>query len=63
MFAFIAAVLFALGFIFRVANVTVPSWLAPSSLLLLGLVFAALHLAGFGTWVSARVRQVPPPPA
>jgi hypothetical protein len=59
-FAVVAALIFLFGFIFRVANVSSPSWILPTSMILLGLFFLALHLAGFGTWIVGRVRQAPP---
>lgn len=60
MLAVVASLIFLFGFIFHVAKVSTPSWIAPTSMILLGLFFLALHLAGFGTWIVTRVRQAPP---
>jgi hypothetical protein len=49
MLAVVAAVLFALGFLFHITGADVPTLLGPTSLLLLGLTALALHQAGFGT--------------
>ena len=49
MLAIVAAVLFALGFLFNVVSTSVPTVINPTSLLLLGLAALALHQAGFGT--------------
>ena len=49
MLAIVAAVLFALGFLFNLVNADVPAVIGVQSLLLLGLTALALHQAGFGT--------------
>jgi hypothetical protein len=49
MLAIIAAILFAIAFILRAAGIATDAIFAPISLLLLGLICLALHLAGVGT--------------
>jgi hypothetical protein len=58
MFAVIAAIIFAVAFVIRVTSTATDVILAPISLLLAGLVFLALHQAGFGTgWSYSRRRR------
>jgi hypothetical protein len=47
MFAFIAAILFAIGYILDGARVHTSAWFSPLALVLLGLVFLAVHLHGY----------------
>lgn len=63
MLAIVAAVLFALGFLFNLVDTSLPAILSPTSLLLAGLACLALHQAGFGpattgttsrTWARRR---------
>ncbi len=55
MFAIIAAIIFAVAFVIRVTSTATDVILAPISLLLAGLVFLALHQAGYGTsWKYSR---------
>jgi len=56
MLGFVAAILFAIAFIINAANVSVSNAIfSPTSLMLLGLVFLALHLSGVGTgWKYRR---------
>lgn len=53
----IAAILFALGFIFHGFGFHPNLWVSWPSLALLGLFFMALQLAGAWGWVSARARH------
>jgi hypothetical protein len=56
MLGFVAAILFAIAFIIHAANVAISNAIfTPTSLMLLGLVFLALHLSGVGT--SWRYRR------
>jgi hypothetical protein len=57
MFAVIAALLFAIAFIINAAHTAVDPILSPTSLLLAGLVFLALHHAGIGPAFSYRRRR------
>jgi MFS superfamily sulfate permease-like transporter len=57
MFAVIAAIILAVAFVIRVTSTATDVILAPISLLLAGLVFLALHLAGFGTGWSYLPRR------
>jgi hypothetical protein len=54
MLAFVAAVLFIIAFIIHVTETSTDVLFGPTSLMLLGLVFLALHLAGVGTGWAAR---------
>jgi hypothetical protein len=59
MFAVIAAILFAIGFIVHGgAYASTNTWLDWTSLMLAGLFFAALHLV-FGTGVPFTIRRRP----
>jgi hypothetical protein len=49
MLAVVAAILFALGFLFVATAASVPAIISPTALILLGLACLALHQAGFGT--------------
>ncbi len=49
MLAFIAAILFAIAFLINAASIATDAVFSPTSLLLVGLVCLALHLAGLGT--------------
>jgi hypothetical protein len=53
----IAAILFALGFIFHGFGFHPNAWLAWPSLAMLGLFFTALHLAGVGALVAGWRRH------
>lgn len=57
MLALIAAVLFVLAFIFNAAGSSVPTVLAPTSLMLLGLACLALHLSGYADAYLAPRRR------
>ena len=48
MLAVIAAIIFFVAFIIRVTSTATGAALAPLSLLLIGLICLALHLAGWG---------------
>jgi len=57
MFALIAAILFAIAWVVNLTGATVPAILSPTSLMLAGLAFLALHLSGYvDTWVAPRRR-------
>jgi hypothetical protein len=56
MLAVVAAVLFFIAFIIRVTGTATSVALAPLSLLLIGLICLALHLAGWGSGWSIRRR-------
>jgi hypothetical protein len=56
MLAVIAAIIFFIAFILRVTSTATGVALAPLSLLLIGLICLALHLAGWGTGWSIRRR-------
>ena len=56
MLAVIAAIIFFVAFIIRVTSTAAGAVLAPLSLLLIGLVCLALHLAGWCTGWSIRRR-------
>jgi hypothetical protein len=47
MFALIAAILFAIGYILDGAQVHTSAWFSPLALALLGLVSLAVHLHGY----------------
>jgi hypothetical protein len=55
MLAIIAVIIFAIAFIIRVTATATDAVFAPTSLVILGLICVALHLAGLGArW---RVRR------
>ena len=54
MLAVIAAIIFLVAFIIRITATATDAALAPLSLLLIGLICLALHLAGWGTGWSFR---------
>jgi hypothetical protein len=57
MLAVIAAIIFLVAFIIRVTGTATDAALAPLSLLLIGLICLALHLAGVGPgWSLPRRR-------
>ena len=56
MLAVIAAIIFFVAFIIRVTSTATGAALAPLSLLLIGLICLALHLAGWGTGWSIKRR-------
>jgi len=56
MLAVIATVIFFIAFILRVTSTATGVALAPLSLLLIGLICLALHLAGWGSGWSIRRR-------
>jgi hypothetical protein len=49
MLAILAVIIFAIAFIIRVTGTATDAVFAPDSLLLLGLICLALHLAGLGS--------------
>ena len=58
MLAVIAAVILFVAFILHVAHIATNAVFAPISLLFIGLVLVALHLAGYGTsWWAPRRRR------
>jgi len=56
MLAVIAAIIFLVAFIIRVTSTATGVVLAPLSLLLIGLICLALHLAGWGSRWSIKRR-------
>ena len=56
MLAVIAAIIFFVAFIIRVTSTATGAILAPLSLLLIGLICLALHLAGWSSGWSIRRR-------
>ncbi|NEA66635.1 hypothetical protein [Streptomyces sp. SID12488] len=54
MLAFVAAALFVIAFVIRVSETSTQVAFSPTNLMLAGLVFLALHLAGVGSGWSAR---------
>ncbi|MEU5323497.1 hypothetical protein AB0G67_43125 [Streptomyces sp. NPDC021056] len=54
MLAFVAAALFAIAFIIRVTETSTDVIFSPTSLMLAGLAFLAVHSAGVGSGWSAR---------
>jgi len=56
MLAVIAAIIFLVAFIIRVTSTATDAALAPLSLLLIGLICLALHLAGWGSGWSIKRR-------
>lgn len=55
----LAALFFAIAFIFNGAGFGHGSWLSATSFMLLGLVFLALHLLGVGPAVPVVHRRAP----
>jgi hypothetical protein len=49
MLAILAVIIFAIAFIIRVTGTATDAVFAPDSLVILGLICVALHLAGLGT--------------
>ena len=49
MLAIVAVIIFAIAFITRVTATSTDAVFAPASLVILGLIALALHLAGLGT--------------
>jgi hypothetical protein len=58
MLAVIAAIVLFVAFILHAAHIATDAVFAPTSLLFIGLVCLALHVAGYGTgwWVPRRRR-------
>lgn len=54
MLAFVAAALFVIAFVLRVTETSTELIFSPTSLMLAGLAFLALHSAGMGSGWSAR---------
>jgi hypothetical protein len=54
MFAIVAAIIFAIAFVLRATHTATDSVFSSLSLILIGLVCLALHIAGIGTGWSAR---------
>ncbi|WP_030606340.1 hypothetical protein [Streptomyces fulvoviolaceus] len=54
MLAFVAAALFVIAFIIRVTETSTEAVFSPTSLMLAGLAFLAVHSAGVGSGWSAR---------
>jgi hypothetical protein len=54
---FVAAVLFIIAFLINATSTTTIAVFSPTSLLLAGLAFLALHLAGVGTKWSVPKRR------
>lgn len=55
MFGILAVVCFTIAFIFHGAATVTNAWLDPTSLMLAGLAFLALHLLGYGaSWTPRR---------
>lgn len=57
MLAVIAAIIFLVAFIIRVTATATDAALAPLSLLLIGLILLALHLAGWGPGLGWKIRR------
>jgi hypothetical protein len=57
MLGYVAAFLFAIAFLLYATSTSTVAVLAPTSLMLAGLVFLALHLSGVGTGWSAPSRR------
>jgi hypothetical protein len=57
MLGFVAAVLFIIAFLINATSTTTSAVFSPTSLLLAGLAFLALHLAGVGTKWSVPKRR------
>lgn len=58
MLGWLAALFFAVAFIFHGAVFTGNAWIGWQSFMLLGLVFLALHLVGVGTGLIVRRSHV-----
>ncbi|PSK97302.1 hypothetical protein CLV63_10820 [Murinocardiopsis flavida] len=56
MFATIAAVLFGIALLLELLGTSIEGLITPTTLALLGLVFVAVHLAGYGTGWPRRSR-------
>lgn len=54
MFGLIAAVLFGVAFVLNGAATVTSAWFTPTSFMLAGLFFLALHLCNLGSWTIAR---------
>jgi len=54
MFAIVAAILFGLALLLDIANVTIGGTIEIFTIVVAGLLFLALHLAGVGTGWSGR---------
>jgi len=55
MFAVLAAVAFGVAFVLNGAATVTTAWFSPTSLMLAGLFFLALHLCGVGAgWALTR---------
>ena len=57
MLGFVAAVLFIIAFLLNATSTSTSAVFAPMSLMLAGLAFLALHLAGVGTTWSVPNRR------
>ncbi|CAM5518138.1 hypothetical protein GCM10010329_54390 [Streptomyces spiroverticillatus] len=57
MLAIVGAVLFAIAFIINAAEISANHIFMPTSLMLLGLAFMALHVAGIGSGWGGRGRS------
>ncbi|MFI5805324.1 hypothetical protein [Streptomyces sp. NPDC051561] len=58
MLAIVGAALFIIAFIINAAEITANRIFMPTSLMLLGLAFLALHVAGIGSnWNASRGRR------
>jgi len=57
MFATIAAVLFGLALILQLLSTTIGEVITPTTLMLAGLLFVALHLGGFAGALRGRGRR------
>jgi hypothetical protein len=58
MLAILAAIAFAIALIFHLAGGSVTQYVLTAELA--GLICVALHLAGFGDYVTGRFRRPPP---
>lgn len=56
MFAIIAAVLFGIALLLELLGTSIEGVITPNTLALLGLVFVAVHMAGYGTGWGRRTR-------
>jgi Na+/phosphate symporter len=63
MFAIVALILFGIGTIISAFGLSVPSELAPHTLILAGLFFLTLHLMGLGAAYAPWRRAGTVPPA
>ncbi|MFJ2741468.1 hypothetical protein ACIO3O_17590 [Streptomyces sp. NPDC087440] len=57
MLAIVGAVLFVIAFIINAADISANEIFMPTSLMLLGLAFLALHVAGIGSGWGGRGRS------